>query len=241
MIQESPLLSFFDKIYIINLAERSDRRRDMVKQLEKLNPENSRKNVSFFSAIKPQNKGDFPSIGCRGCFLSHLAVLKNALLEKHSRILIVEDDLSFNQYLIHNQGAIINELSQLSWDFCYLGHSVQLPKNEGSRFVKYEDPIMLAHFVGINKRVMKDLVAFLEAILTRPAGHPDGGPMHVDGAYSTFRKQHANLITLVANPSLGFQRSSPSDIAGHKWFDTIPLVNQLAALARKLKNLSRRR
>lgn len=41
--------------------------------------------------------------------------------------------------------------------------------------------------------------------------------MHVDGAYSWFRKDHPFLRTLLADPELGYQRPSRSDIFTGHW------------------------
>jgi glycosyl transferase family 25 len=234
------LFDFFDRSYIINLPERADRRQEMERELKRFDWPVSSDRVKFFSAIKPHDKGEFPSIGARGCFLSHLEVLKEAKSQNLNNLLIMEDDLSFTQLLIEQQDKIVNALQRLNWGFAYLGHGVSpSPHGEGI-FQEYSEPLMLKHFTAINQQTIIQLVDFLEEVLRRPGGHPDGGPMHVDGAYSTFRQQNSSVITLIANPSLGFQRSSPSSIAGYKWFDALPMAAQLANSARKVKNWHRR-
>jgi glycosyl transferase family 25 len=233
---DSSLFNFFPNCYIINLPERLDRRREMNQELKKFEISDLSKYVKFFSAIKPHEKDDFPSIGAKGCFLSHLEILREAREKGLNNVLILEDDLSFTSLLIANQSTIINELQGLDWDIVYLGHRVIFPTNRQVCFEKYHDPLMTTHFLAINKQTISQLVDFFEEILKRPGGHPDGGPMHVDGAYSTFRQQNSSVITLIANPSLGFQRSSPSNIADYKWFDKIPVVSQLSSVARKVKN-----
>ena len=57
------------------------------------------------------------------------------------------------------------------------------------------------------------IIAGLETIMERAPGHVLGGPMHVDGAYSTIRAQNHDLKTYSASPPLGYQRSSRSDIS----------------------------
>ncbi len=57
------------------------------------------------------------------------------------------------------------------------------------------------------------MVDYLEAMLQRPKGSPDGGPMHVDGAYSWFRRAHPEVAAYVCTPSVAQQRSSRSDIS----------------------------
>ncbi len=233
MNSESSLLNFFDKSYIINLPERLDRRAEMEQQLKRLGLSDK---VTFFPAIRPTDKGEFPSIGARGCFLSHLAVLKDAKSQNLNNLLIMEDDLSFSRFLIEQQDRITDKLRPLKWDFVYLGHGLVLDESQEIVFHEYSEPLVLAHFLAMNKNTIAQLVDFLEEILTRPAGHPIAGPMHVDGAYSTFRVQNPTTITLIANPNLGFQRSSSSDIANLKWFDTTPILSQLVIITRKVKN-----
>lgn len=238
MNNQSSLLSFFDKCYIINLPERGDRHQQMEVELIKLGLPKSSSQVQFFSAIKPTDKGEFPSIGARGCFLSHLAVLKQAQKEQVNNLLIMEDDLSFTRLLVEKQAQIVADLQNLQWDFVYLGHALKFNPNQPLFFteISHSQPLMLAHFLCLNHQTIGELVNFLEQILQRPGGHPEGGPMHVDGAYSTFRNNHPDKTTLIANPSLGFQRSSPSNIAGYKWFDNLPIFSRFANNIRQVKN-----
>lgn len=240
MVFESSLVSFFDKSYVINLPERLDRRQGMMQELKRLGISELTERISFFSAVRPPDKGDFPSIGARGCFLSHLEVLKEAKKQNLNNLLIMEDDLSFSSLLLKKQNTAVRELKSLNWDLVYLGHCADLPAPGVGVFQAYTQPLRFTHFLAINKQTIPQLVDFLEELLKRPSGHPDGGPMHVDGAYSTFRQQNSSIVTLVANPSLGFQRASPSSIAGYKWFDTLPVVSQLSQTARKAKNCYKR-
>lgn len=86
----------------------------------------------------------------------------------------------------------------------------------------------------MNSVIFESLIAFLEKLQQRPPGHPDGGPMQIDGAYTTFRLQNPDVVTLIASPNLGLQQSSRSDITT-KWFDQLPIVKQLATTVRTAK------
>lgn len=193
MNPSSYLLDFFDKTYIINLPERLDRRKDMEFQLRRLGGDEALERVCFFPAIKPVDKGDFPSIGARGCFMSHLEVLRDAKHHNLKRILIMEDDLSFSRFLLDKEDLVVKELQETNWDFAYLGHQIDdvvaEKPNLSHIFQSYSQGIRLTHFFAVNQTSILLLVDFLEAILQRPAGFPEGGPMHVDGAYSTFRQK----------------------------------------------------
>ena len=239
--ERNSMIDFFDKTYIINLPERLDRRKAITQELKRVNVSVPNDRVIFFPAIKPNDQGDFPSIGTKGCFLSHLSVLKDARDRGLKNVLILEDDLVFTNLLIQQQAAVISQLRDLDWDWVYLGHSIETDSPKTVAFQPFSDGIMLAHFMAVNDKVLDPLIAFLEQVLERPGGHPEGGPMHVDGAYSTFRVRNPEFRTLIATPNLGFQRLSPSDIAGHKWYDDVPVFSQLVSTLRAAKNWWRKR
>jgi len=109
-----------------------------------------------------------------------------------------------------------------------------LPANgrNGLGQLSSDEPVVTASFVGFDGKVLGPLVEFLEAMLSRPAGSPDYGPMHVDGAYTIFRLLHPERTTFAAFPTLGRQRSSPSDITPSRmlldrWGGTRPLASLL--------------
>lgn len=99
--------------------------------------------------------------------------------------------------------------------------------------------IQTAHFVGLRGEAIGEAVDYFEAMLVRPGGDPLGGPMHVDGAYSWFRQANPQMLTVLAMPQLGFQRSSRSDIYDLRWFDRVPGVLHVIAGLRQLKNHAR--
>ena len=92
------------------------------------------------------------------------------------------------------------------------------------------------HMVAIKSAVMPELIAYLEAMLGRPAGDPNGGPMHVDGAYSWYRAVHPARRTVACQPPLGYQRASRTDIHALRWFDRTWGVRTLVAALRSFRN-----
>jgi hypothetical protein len=90
--------------------------------------------------------------------------------------------------------------------------------------------------IGFNASVVPRVVAYLEAILGRTGGDPAGGPMHVDGAYSWFRRDNPDVVTRLVLPQLGFQRRSRTDVHDHRWHDRTPLIAQALTVARRLGN-----
>lgn len=229
----------FDRVRIVNLVDRPDRRREMIRELERLGGVGP--NVDFHEARRPDDPGGFPSIGARGCFESHLAVLRAARDAGARNLLLLEDDLDFSRDAGARLSALLPELFRNRWDLFYGAHLLAADGRRGFAPVPAEEPVITASFVGFDGRVLQPLVEFLEGILGRPPGSPDFGPMHVDGAYTVFRQQQPERVTFAAFPTLGRQRSSPSDITpGNMVLDRWAGTRPLAALLRRAYNRLRR-
>lgn len=229
-----PLLDTFDRICIINLPERTDRRRDVARELRRLGVSIDGDRVRFFAATRPAGPGDYPSTGARGCFLSHLQVLREARADGVQRLLVLEDDVMFTAAMSRAR-ALAEPLRDSSWHLAYPGHA--LAARPGPlRWLATTEPLVCAHCYAVHERAMDTVIAHLEACMARPVGHPLGSPMHYDGALTLLRRQRPELITLLASRSLAGQRASRSDIIGPSWLDRLPA----AALLRSLKNAARR-
>lgn len=200
----------FDRVWIINLVDRPDRRREMKSQLDRIGA-NAEK-VRFFDAHRPASPGEFPSLGARGCFESQLGVLREAIAADAESVLILEDDFDFTREGRMNAPKVFHQLRNADWHIFYGAHL--LPHNNRAHLdrVSPNDPVLTASFVAFKGSALHALVDFLEGILCRPAGAPDFGPMHVDGAYTVFRELYPQYRTFAAFPSLGKQRRSRSDI-----------------------------
>lgn len=216
-------------IFVINLEHRADRRAAMEKQLR-----NVGWRAEFFSAIRPREPAGFPSTGARGCFLSHLSVLKAARHRRAQYIAILEDDLNFRPGFSEGWKLAMSSLASLEWSIFYPGHALEdLPA--GLSRVPADIGIQCTHFMVINRSALPSLIAGFETILSRPPGHRLGGPMHVDGAYSTLRAQNHGLVTYAYFPALGYQRSSRTDVGTLKWFDRVGVLSPIVDAARKMK------
>ena len=232
------LIEMFDRVYIVNLPERSDRRREIKAELQRLGLRVDGQRIRFHRAIRPDDAGQFPSLGARGCFLSHLGILNDAINDDLEKILVIEDDLCIDDRFSQAQEKMSRRLKDEGWWFAYLGHVQPPPEDDAApRWQASWQPIATTHFYALNRPVLRPLRDHLQACLSRAPGHPLGSPMHVDGAYSLFRAQHPEALTLIATPSLGGQRSSRSDIYPNKWYDRTSGMQQLAGVLRALKNL----
>lgn len=230
------LIQHFQRSYIVNLPERADRRREMDAELQQAGLCADGERIRYFRAVRPADAGEFPSLGARGCFMSHLGILKEAIRDGLDNLLVMEDDLALDPRMLAAPEAMRRRLQEGSWDFAYFGHVETVAAGAVPAWRETREPLATTHFYALNGRVLRPLHDHLEACLQRPSGHPLGSPMHVDGAYSLFRMQHPDVVTLMATPSLGGQRSSRSDIFPNKWYDRLPLTRQLAGLARGVKN-----
>lgn len=227
------LFAIFDQVRIINLRDRPDRRREMEEHLAHIGALAA--NVRFFDAQRPADQGEFPSLGARGCFESHLSVLKAARDNAAKSLLILEDDLDLSTEGQRRAGEILGRLARESWDVFYGAHVLPGKGRRGLLPIAPDEPVITASFVAFSGRVISPLVDFLEAMLLRPAGSAEYGPMHVDGAYTVFRMLHPQYRTLAVFPSLGHQRSSRSDITPSnmildRWAFTRPLAGMLRRL-----------
>ena len=138
-----------DKIFIINLEHRTDRKEQIIKEMKKVGVTN----YEFFKAIRP-SIADIISwnnfycnhvrtsfdptrfvnyqIGCLGCLKSHVEVCKLALSRGYKNILILEDDTEFlygmeNLYKYASQ--INNKYSMLYLCGSHLGSKKQVSEN----------------------------------------------------------------------------------------------------------------
>ena len=55
--------------------------------------------------------------------------------------------------------------------------------------------------------------------------------MSPDGAVTWFRRDNPDVLTVVATPSLAYQRSNRSDLAPN-WFDRMPVLRDAVGTAR---------
>ena len=219
---------------VINLADRTDRRREIERQLRSLGTAFVPGKVELFPASRVDAAAGFPSPGVRGCFLSHLAVLQDARARGAASLLVLEDDLEIAQRDLPRLVTALDMSAAQEWDVLYLGHILPRPLDSQPALQRYDGAIQTTHFYAVRGTIYDPLIDYLEACLKRPPGDPVGGPMHIDGALTMFRAANPAVVTLVAQPSLGSQRSSRSDIS-YRGFEQLPLLKQAMSFARTLR------
>lgn len=234
------LLSIFEHIYIINLPSRTDRRKEIEQQLDRIGLSLDHSAVTLFQASRPTDKGEFPTIGTRGCYESHMAVMKAARDQGWKTYLVLEDDADFSRDLEKRIEALAKTAEKTDWDILY-GWTPETYGKSGlsgsDSFVEIpsHQSVLLAHFVGFRSRILDEMIPYIEAIYHRPAGDPRGGAMHFDGALAWFRADHPNLRTFAPMTPVAIQRPSRSDIHNLSWFDRTKFLLPVMTLLRRMK------
>ncbi|KAI4482603.1 hypothetical protein M0804_008456 [Polistes exclamans] len=146
-----------DNIYMINLLRRSERRTRMYRLLEELGAQVETFNAVDGSKLSEEdlNKLDVKlmaeyedpyhkrpmTTGEIGCFLSHYYIWNQVLNNKYERVMILEDDISFEPFFRQKLYFLLSELStlQIPWDLIYIGRKRLIEKDEswveGSKYL----------------------------------------------------------------------------------------------------------
>jgi glycosyl transferase family 25 len=231
--------TFFDRVVVINLPARTDRHREMGEQFQHIGLRLDSPGVEVFQAVRPDDAAGFSSIGARGCFLSHLQVLRQASAAGVSSLLILEDDLNFCAGFADRFDALADFLAQRDWGLCYGSYLLHAPLAHAEAPCVQVAPCVLigtSAFLAVNGKHIGTLLAYFEDMLARPPGAAQGGPMHIDGAYCWFRQSHPDVTTWLAAPALGFQRASRTDVHRLRWFDRLPWAAGAMARLRRWRN-----
>ena len=232
-------------VYLINLPERKDRLSLAERELAQLGWQIGSGGVTLFSATRFAEQGGFPSSSIRGAFHSHSECLKAGLREGTGDVLLLEDDIAFASCLPRLMPSLCSELANKIWDFCYLGHEdtggIERANNHTQlvQLLPFTGSIIGLHFCVVNRRILPRLIEHLDRVACGRPGDDDYGPMPIDGAFNTFRRLNTDLCTIIANPKLGWQRPSRSDITP-RFFDGLEFLQPTIAALRNIKNTMRR-
>ncbi|WP_161856077.1 hypothetical protein [Bradyrhizobium sp. CCBAU 051011] len=215
----------FSRVEIIHLRERRDRYESLRKELRRFGFPIERANIP--DAPKPEDANGFPSRGVYGNFLSHLDIIRRAEADQLESVLILEDDAIFRTAIGSRASEIAETIRTLDWDILYLGHSLRKPPPSDNGFVAYSGGFYWAHCYGVRARAIPKLARFLESAIERPAGHPLGGKLYIDGAFTLFRQQNQDLKFLISSPRLSIQRGSESSLGKATGFGRLPFISAM--------------
>ncbi len=231
------LFDHFDHVYIVNLPYRDDRRAETIADFARQGLTIPSPKITFFEASRPTEKGEFPSIGSLGNFLSQTRVLADALAKGHSRILICEDDLQLNDLPDTTLAKVLDDLKTTDWSIAALGYlEPETPPDHIVGLTDWTGSTRGTQFWAIQGDSIRAFHDYLELVRTRPSGHPEGGSMFFDGAFNMVRTIVPGTKFRLATPCLAGQRSSRTDIHDLRFYDRIEPFRSLVALARKVMN-----
>lgn len=209
----------FDRIRIINLPSRPDRRAEMLRELRRIGLDGDPR-VQFVNGVLVEDKAPWRAPGEKGVFLAQLGIIKDAAAAGES-VLILEDDVDFTS-------AAAGWRRPEDCDILYGGY---LPADANDL---HSTDIMGAHCIGFSARAVQELAPFLTDLLNHESPPP------IDGAYVWFRRQRDGFRTEFAEPVVAIQRPSRSDITPAHRLDKIPLLmGPMNALRRLKRGLQR--
>jgi glycosyl transferase family 25 len=232
-------------VYLVNLPERKDRLRLAERELERVGWHIGARGVTLFSATKFSERRGFPSSSIRGAFHSHSECLRAGLRQGDRDVVLLEDDIAFASCLPKLMPSLRAELAKTAWDFCYLGHEHTgeieraSSRTQHVNLVPYASPIIGLHFCIVSHRILPRLIDHLDRVALGREGDDDYGPMPIDGAFNTFRRLNSDLSTFIADPKLGWQRPSRSDITP-KFFDRLEFLRPAVTALRNIKDTANR-
>ena len=223
------IFNCFDRIRIINLEHRSDRRREMTQQLTRVGIIDDPR-VKFFTALTGDPISFFSEPGHHGCYRSYIALLNEAA-DAGESVLILEDDCDF----------LVPEVFEYrlpeKCDVFYGGYVATNPQDLyhsdiiGSHFMGFSAPGAAAAKSYFSHYLSDDFVVDSQASAQSDYNATIRPP--IDGAFVWFRRAHPDLVTVFA--MLGFQRSSRTDIGANAFYDRTPGLRFVAGLARRIR------
>lgn len=201
------LLSYFDRVVVINLDRRPDRMEELEADLQRANwPFLDPTRFRAVDASKlPQHIAWKSGAGAWGCMQSHRQILQEALMDDVKNLLVLEDDVTFASNFDEKVLQFLRDVPS-DWDQIMLGG--QLCSRDGRQcFSKPVVPGVVrvggcerTHAYAVRGRGMLDLYAkWCGAV-----GHCD----HVMGPW-----QH-DYNVYAPDPFLAGQREGKSDISG---------------------------
>lgn len=205
---------YFDRIYCINLQERTDKWQQCLEEFTKLGIENR---VIKFDAIK--FIGELPpqlrwiNIRACGCTASHREIIKICNNENVKNVLVLEDDVEFHNEPIKNLNLSINELKDKEWDIFYLGMNVTDEKFKeplervGPNLLKIKSALT-THAIAYNSSAFKLILDYI------PEGSNIINWQAKNESYDGFFMKHflSQNKGFCTNEYLATQRDSFSDI-----------------------------
>lgn len=203
------LQEYFDKIYCVNLAERTDRWQDCLEEFKASNldgvirieaTKGIPEGLTHYSSLNldPKSENFIKKLEGRvGCLISQLEVIKNARKNGFKRILLLEDDVQFVTNVQSKFNDILDQVP-LQWGLLYLGGNEKGRPTKISNNIFKVSNMLMAHAVGIDESAYDDLVSLMESM-----------ELPNDFCFAHVQKK---LPCYAISPFLAWQRAGWSDL-----------------------------
>jgi len=197
-----------DVIYYINLDHRVDRKKEIIKEIGKLNyPEEK---IVRIPAVYKKEKGHL------GCSMSHIKALKKFIESGHNNCIIFEDDFEFSQGETDIEKAFNNFFNLgIDYDVVMLSANEHDVGNTNYDFLKKVKMALTTAGYMVNKKFAKTLLKNFEEgciLLEESYNNKENsynGIYAVDQYWISLQEKNNWFMFY---PKLGKQRASYSDI-----------------------------
>jgi hypothetical protein len=174
------LSDFFERIVVISLPQRDDRRSRLSEELlvSKLaEPLSIRWERAISGKICPPPNYFRAGPGAWGCLQSHIRVVQDAMMDGVSSLLVLEDDLAIHAKAPEIVRRFFQELPD-DWDQIYLGgqHQVEPSLVDYRPMVHRVRNVNRTHAYGLSGRAFRE---FLRHVCDAPS-YAERGSWHID-------------------------------------------------------------
>jgi glycosyl transferase, family 25 len=230
------IIEYFDRSYIINLADRTDRRRQVEREFRSVDINIPNERIQFYTAVRPTDKAGFIDIGTRGNFDSHRRVLELANKDRLRNVLIFEDDVCFRNVGESFKDQLISQLAHEEWDVVCFGYIFPIDDGLTGPLMRWQKDFLGAQVYAVNGRFIPIMLQYMNDCEFRLHGDPYGCPMPADGIYNQARRVLPNVRLFLSVPNLAHQRSSRTDIAQTHVLDRIAGLKSIMLVVRAIKH-----
>lgn len=207
----SRLLDHFERIAIISLPQREDRRSRLMNNLAQTDlatPED----LTWMEAVDGRNES-IPSwwdagVGAWGCRLSHLNVLRQARKDQLENILILEDDVVFHPRAAQWLEAVMEVLPSDWGQFFLGGQYSDTPKATASPLLVESNGIVRTHAYAVHHSLYSQLIAVIE----NEVEYQNNPGWHIDHQFS-WHHQEGHWKTYAPSWWIAGQEEGDTDIA----------------------------
>ena len=171
---QNTINTYFDRIFVINLKKRSDRRQTMIHKLSRMGVTNYEFVEAIDGSVEPYismynymlRSGKFiETPGAFGILKSAQKILVWSQLKKYKKILILEDDVIFHKEFNKIFDDYVNNNKIPEWKLLYFGTSMHEWRFKerciiSKHYMRSEGTIPGAFAIGIDSSIFTELINY---------------------------------------------------------------------------------